>query len=138
MAADLVPVDVLVDCAAQRVHQVVQVGSPESPRLLNAIDTRGRTTFRTAAGLVAKAKLFLSTEGGLVHAAAAFDVPSVVIITGYEHPDMVAYSQNTNLWIHGDHGPCGMKIKCKECWRHVDDHDESNVIEAARRILNAC
>jgi ADP-heptose:LPS heptosyltransferase len=114
---------------------VVQLGVSLVPKLNYVVDMRGDTTFRTAAGIVGRSKTLLSTEGGLVHAATAFDVPSVVVITGYQHPDMVAYPRNTNLWIHGDHGPCGLKRRCDECWKHVLAHDPDEIVADVKRRL---
>lgn len=114
---------------------VVQLGVSDSPQLDGVLDMRGDTTFRTAAGVLGKSKTFLSTEGGLVHAATAFDVPSIVIVTGYQHPNMVAYPRNTNLWIHGDHGPCGLKQRCNECWKHVLAHDPDEIVADVKQRL---
>lgn len=114
--------------------KVVQVGVSQK-KLHNVIDVVGRTTFRTCAGLIGRSRMLLSTEGGLTHAATAFDTPSLVVITGYQHPDMVAYPRNENLWVHGDHGPCGMKAPCPECWKHACAHDPSEIVERVKRRL---
>jgi ADP-heptose:LPS heptosyltransferase len=99
------------------------------------IDMTGRTTFRECAGLIGEASLFLSTEGGLVHAAQAMQTKSVVVITGYQHPDMVAYPQNVNLWINEGHGPCGMKVPCAECESAVCAHDAVEIATLAMGAL---
>ena len=117
-------------------HHIVQVGTEQAPKLEGVLDLRGRTTFRTAAGIVGRSRMLLTTEGGLVHAATAFDVPSLVVITGFSHPNMTAYPRNTNLWIHGDHGPCGFKVKCDECWKHVREHDHNEIVEEARKRMD--
>ena len=44
------------------------------------------TTFREALQVLSKAKLFIGTDGGLHHAAAALGIPSVVIWTGFTSP----------------------------------------------------
>ncbi len=115
--------------------QVVQVGSAK--RTLNGVtNLTCKTTFRTCAGVIGQSKLFLSTEGGLVHAAHAMQTKSVVVITGYEHPKMVAYPQNTNIWVHGDHGPCGNKQFCQQCWSEVSKHDEQEIVNAAVKEIS--
>lgn len=118
------------------VVRVVQVGRSNVRVLDNVIDVTAKTTFRTCAGLIGRSKLFLSTEGGLTHAAQAVGTKSIVVITGYQHPDMVAYPQNINMWIHKNHGPCGKKQKCEECWDAVIGHDEQEIINEAMGVLH--
>ena len=113
---------------------VVQVGNPSGDKLENAIDIRGTTTFRTAAGVVGDSRCFISCEGGLVHAATAFETRSVVIITGYQSEKMVAYPQNININI-GSHGPCGLKIECPECTKDRDIHDYSEILKSVRSLI---
>ena len=94
-----------------------------------------QTSFREAACLIGKSNLLISSEGGLVHAATAVDTTSLVIITGYQHPRMVNYPQNININI-ANHGPCGLKINCKECQDDANKHDESELIQKALDFLN--
>jgi len=108
--------------------QIVQIGSTSSPLLENVIDYRGKTSFREAAILIGESEMFLSTEGGLVHAATTVDTKSLVIITGYQSEDMVAYPQNININI-GNHEPCGLKIKCEECASEVNNHNEKEIVD---------
>ncbi len=113
---------------------VVQVGNTAAAKLDNAIDLRGNTTFREASGIIGKSKAFISCEGGLVHAATAFQTKSVVILTGYQSEKMVAYPQNININI-STHGPCGLKIKCPTCTEDRNKHDCKEIIRAARSLL---
>ena len=115
--------------------QIVQVGNPNTPVLKNVVDMTGKTSFREAALLIGKSKLFLSSEGGLVHAATAVDTKSLVIITGYQSLEMVAYPQNINLYL-AKHGPCGLKIECKDCKQEVESHDHNEIIEKAKEHLS--
>ncbi len=113
---------------------VVQVGAPTSRLLKNVVDFRGKTSFREAALVIGESRAFLSSEGGLVHAATTVDTPSVVIITGYQHPDMVAYPQNVNINL-GQHGPCGLKVKCDDCFSEVMNHDYEEITEKTMTLL---
>ena len=90
----------------------------------------GETSFRAAAGIIGEAQLFMSTEGGLVHAATAVDTKSLVIMTGFGDPKLWSYPQNINIFI-GKHGPCGLKIPCSDCLSDVHKHDEREIINAA-------
>ena len=111
----------------------IQIGL-EAKGLRNVIDMRGKTTFREAAGIIANAELFVSSEGGLTHCANAVNTKAVVIITGYQSPDMICYPENININI-SSHGPCGMKIQCMECHDDAKNHDEANIVRAIREEL---
>mgnify|MGYP003111768185 CR=1 FL=1 len=114
--------------------QIVQVGLPSYPLLKNVTDMRGKTTFRSATLLIEGSELFMSTEGGLVHAATAVDTTSLVVITGYQTSKMVAYPQNINVHI-GTHGPCGLKIPCLDCKRDAAGHDYLELLGKATKHL---
>jgi len=112
----------------------VQVGLPGSKLLEGVIDWTGRTTFKNTAAMIGYSKLFLSSEGGLVHAATAFETKSVVIITGYQAAKMVAYPQNINVDI-SSHGPCGLKINCPDCKEDAKNHDWNKIVKLIEREL---
>tara|TARA_R110000824_G_scaffold28179_3_gene94956 strand:- start:98 stop:937 length:840 start_codon:yes stop_codon:yes gene_type:complete len=116
--------------------QVVQLGLKSDYGLRNTTDFRGLTSFKEAALLIGESKAFLSTEGGLVHAATSVETPAVVIITGYQDERMVAYPQNINVNI-AKHGPCGLKVRCEECVRDANQHDEGQIIERTKELLSA-
>jgi len=113
---------------------VVQIGTADKELLSGAIDFRGKTTFRTAGGIIEKSKLLLSTEGGLTHLATAFRTPALVILTGYQPRKMVEYPQNTYIDI-SSHGPCGLKIACKQCIEDAKSHNFKEVSELTLRYL---
>ena len=117
----------IVDILSKKGLNFVQVGIQDRPKLENVIDMRGKTSFREAAGIIKISDLFLSSEGGLVHAANAVDTKSVVILTGYQTYKMVAYPTNINVDI-SSHGPCGLKIDCPDCINDVDRHDENEIV----------
>ena len=71
-------------------------------------------TFREALAILSKAKLFVGTDGGLHHAAAALGIPSVVIWTGFTSPRHLGYDTHTN--IHDGSEPCGTYDSvCQHC-----------------------
>ena len=108
--------------------QVVQVGRKGNQVLSGVVDFTGKTSFKEAALLIGKSKLFVSTEGGLVHAATAVDTKSVVVMTGYQDKKMVAYPQNINIDI-ANHGPCGLKVPCKLCQKDAESHDYKIIVD---------
>ena len=114
--------------------EIVQVGTKGSKTLSNVTDLTGKTNFKEAVGVIRHAKMLLSTEGGLTHAATAVDTPALVLITGYQDPKMVCYPQNININI-ASHGPCGYKVSCKECEKDVINHDHMEIVRKVREFL---
>jgi hypothetical protein len=112
----------------------VQVGTEGSRVLDNVINWTGQSSFKNTAGIIGYSRLFLSSEGGLVHAATAVDTKSIVIITGYQSEKMVAYPQNININI-SNHGPCGLKTECPKCKKDAEDHDWKEVVSLIENEL---
>ena len=59
--------------------------------------------------------LFIGTEGGMHHAAAALNKKAVIIFGGHISPNITGYSFHKNLYIDDESSPCGNKLKCKHC-----------------------
>ena len=114
---------------------VVQIGQKTDKKLKGSIDMTGFTTFREAAGIISKSSLFVGPEGGLMHAANAVDIKSIIVITGFIHPNMTCYPENINMWIGKNHGPCGMKVLCKECEKEKNEHDYMEIVKLIRREI---
>ena len=123
----------VVDCLKDKI-QFVQLGAPSSKILNNVTSLIGKTSFREAALVIEKSAIFVSTEGGLSHVANAVDKKSLIVLTGYQGYDMVAYPNNINVSI-ASHGPCGLKIKCKDCEKDVLEHDEQELINIIKTEL---
>ena len=112
----------------------VQVGVSGSKVLDNVVDLTGKTTFRDTAKVIKLASVFVSAEGGLVHAATAVGTKSIVIITGYQSEKMVAYPQNINVNI-SSHEVCGLKVSCDHCRLDAENHNHENITEILRKEL---
>jgi len=123
----------IVDSLKDKI-KFVQVGVKGSRVLNNVIDWTGKTSFKNTAKMISYSKLFLSSEGGLVHAATAFDAKSLVVLTGYQSEKMVAYPQNININI-SSHGPCGLKVFCQDCDKDRDDHDWKEIVKVIEEEL---
>jgi len=88
-----------------------QVGDVTAKRYTDWIETK---TFREALAILNKASVFVGTDGGLHHAAAALGIPSVVIWTGFSSPRHLGYDTHRN--IHDGSEPCGtFNSVCKHC-----------------------
>ena len=77
--------------------QVVQLGVANSPILEGVVSLCGQTNFRQAALVQRNSALFIGTEGGLMHAAAAVGTPSVILWGGVTIPDFAGYPSITKL-----------------------------------------
>ena len=89
----------------------LQLGDVSVNRYTNWKET---ATFRDALKVLSKAKLFVGTDGGLHHAAAALGIPSVVIWTGFTSPRHLGYDTHRN--IHDGSEPCGTYDSvCQHC-----------------------
>ena len=126
----------VVDYLVSTGETIVQVGAPTlDQKLKNIIDLTGKTSFREAACIISRSKLFVSSEGGLMHAANAVGTRSVILFTGFIHPTMTGYPENKNIWIGKDHGPCGMKLLCNQCEKNALEHDPEELILSVKEML---
>ena len=69
------------------------------------------------------------------HAAAALDVPSVVIFGGYISPKQTGYSTQENIFTGGE--PCGMRIPCDHCATAMKAIDPEMVAEKLVAVVAA-
>jgi len=103
-------------------HILVQLGPPGVKVLPNAIDLTGKTSFREAAGVIGQARLFVGCEGGLMHATSAMDTKAVILVSGFESPEMFCYPQNINIYKKVECSPCGLKTPCpydRKCMKKI-------------------
>ena len=92
--------------------KVVQCGPPGTRWLNNAVGVE-TPSFRLAAAVLAVARGFVGTEGGLMHAAAAVGTPGVIIWSEFISPEITGYSTMHNLRHAGK--PCGSRVDCPGC-----------------------
>ncbi len=71
-------------------------------------------TFLDACGVLSGAKCYVGPEGGLHHAAAALNIPAVVIFGGMTSPANTGYDSHVNLF-QPDGSPCGRRVPCEHC-----------------------
>jgi len=107
----------------------VQIGSPNSRKLDNALCINGKLTFRETYGVLKNSMFLLSTEGGLVHLANASGTKSFVIYTSYQHPSMTMYPENTliDIALYRDEI---LGYKNHELYeKERESHNETEIIE---------
>ena len=117
--------------------KLVQIGKKTQEKFLEYANTDflGKTSFREAASIIKYSDLFVSSEGGLMHAANAVEKKSVIVYSGFIHPKMTGYPENINLWAGESHGPCGMKSKCEDCQKDMENYDYRNIISAVHHLM---
>lgn len=81
----------VVDALRVDGRRIVQLGLPGARLLDGAIDLRGKTNFRAACAVLARARLFLGTESGLMHAARAVGADATIVWGGVTLPEFAAY-----------------------------------------------
>lgn len=101
---------------------------------LDRVDQIKTGSFRLAAAVLQRARLYIGPEGGLHHAAAALDVPAVVIFGGFISPAVTGYATHTNLFS-GDGLGCGNIDPCEHCRKAMDRISVDQVYGAAMRLL---
>lgn len=126
----------LADLLREEAGQVVvQVGVEGSPVLSGVVNLVGRTSFRTATGLIGEARLFIGYEGGLGHASRAMDTKSVILVSGYEPLGLLSYPDNVNIYKKVGCAPCGLKIPCPYQRKCMKEISVDEVYKSALRLL---
>lgn len=93
-------------------------------------------TFREACGLIASADLYVRSESGLCHAAAALRVPQVTLFGGCMDPEVMGYyPQQTVIADTGDGSPCGRWLPCTHCYQAMQRITVDQVATAMRQQL---
>lgn len=89
-------------------------------------------TFNDAINHLAGARLLITTDGALHHAAAALGIPAIVLWGGVASPENLGYEQHINLW-HGNFS-CGTHSKaCKHCQQALAKITVEEVLAAYER-----
>ena len=83
-------------------------------KLMNVFNING-LSFRMACAFIKHLDLFVGTEGGFHHAAAALDKNAVVIFGGFISPSVTGYDFHSNIYVDNNNSPCGKKFLCEHC-----------------------
>jgi heptosyltransferase-2 len=100
------------------------------------IDLTGKTGLKEAMALMARCRLFISNDSGLMHVAAALGVPTVAIF-GSTNPVATSPPGRDNVIIHKDVAcsPC-LKTHCPTDFQCMDLIGVDDIYEAAVRMLD--
>jgi hypothetical protein len=127
-----------VDALRADGHQVAQLGLPGGRALAGAADLRGKTDFRAACAVLARARMFLGTESGLMHAARAVGADAVIVWGGVTLPEFAGYPDRHDIVCHRVAcAPCGNLGWCDNAHICMAGIDADEVIARVRARLNA-
>lgn len=126
----------LVLALLERRIECVQVGVGPEPRVVGARFVQ-TMTFRQACGALSGARAAVLQEGGLHHAAAALDVPAVVIFGGYISPRCTGYASQRNLFVETEEHRlgCGARNFCPHCYEAMQQITVRRVLKELEVIL---
>lgn len=97
-----------------------------------------QATFRDACGLIATASVYVRSESGLCHAAAALGVRQVTLFGGCMDPDVMAgYPGQTVIADTSSGSPCGQWNPCAHCAAAMQRITVGMVAKAIRAHLRA-
>ncbi len=117
-------------------HQRIQVGVGNAEPLEGVIDLKNKTSFREAALLMKRSALFIGTEGGLMHAASAVDVPALILWGGITLPEFAGYADQQKILCHYvDCAPCGNLGWCNNGHKCMRSLKTSEVQKAITSLL---
>lgn len=114
----------------------VQIGGLDEPLLEHVIDMRG-LSIRESIYLLSRARLTLTVEGFVSHAAATFGTPVIVIFSGYH--DLKTFVYPITVPIHADPAPACAPCQLITCSQPsqlcMDVIQPPQVIAAVERAL---
>lgn len=116
-------------------YTFVQTG-PEESRTLPIVERIVTKTFREALSVLSGARMVVTTDGALHHAAAAMGVPAVVIWGGVASPVNLGYDSHVNLWSGAV--PCGTyRGPCNHCKQALEKITVKMVKDAISAVYQA-
>jgi hypothetical protein len=93
-------------------------------------------SFRQACAILGTAGAFVGTDGGLHHAAAALDIPAVVLWGHYSSPGVFGYDDHWNI-RHVDNIGCGSAwVECSECPESMEKITVDEVVTAIKELMD--
>lgn len=112
----------------------VQCGPVIGTKWLEGAEAVPTTTFRQALAVLSVCRALVTTEGGLMHGAAAVGTPAVVLWSEFIAPNVTGYRQHHN--IRHAHRTCGMRVNCPSCRKSMEAITVREVAGALTEILS--
>ncbi len=119
----------------REVYNFIQITYGENKVIKGVINVHG-LNFRVSSAILSKCDLFVGSEGGMHHAAAATNKQAVVIFGGHISPQITGYNFHKNLYSNIEKSPCGAKDICKHCELSMSLITPKAVTKSIEDILN--
>lgn len=95
-------------------YRLLQFKHSHSRRLIAGADIVQLPRFREAIAVMTRAAMYVGTEGGMMHAAAAVGIKAAVLFGGWSPPIVCGYPGHVNL-VGNNGAACGSLHPCKHC-----------------------
>lgn len=123
----------LVNLLKRDGYFIAQMG-PIGTRPMQHVEMIQTPTFRSACAVMAHCKGFVFPDGGGHHAAAAMNIPGVVIMGGFTPVELTGYCMHRNLGVSlGD--ACGMRVKCPHCAKEMAKITPELVLQQLKEVI---
>lgn len=131
--------DYLQEVVSKIKLPVVQIGGSNDAQLLVTKDLRGKTSFREAATVIKGAKMHLGLDSVLMHFAAHFNVPSIVMFGG-TLPQAAINPENNHVHVieTEDRGPCVTSCHLIECEAKKQGYEKCINNIPVDRVIDEC
>ena len=127
-------VQLSAELVAYHHSRVIQCTQSSAVKVLLSAERVVTPTFRQALAVLSVCRALVTTEGGLMHGAAAVGTPAVVLWSEFIDPSITGYKQHRN--IRHASKTCGMRINCPSCRRSMEAITVDEVFNAFTEILN--
>lgn len=128
----------LIDRIRNAGQDVLLVGSAsDKSSYKNVIDLRGKLTLPQLACLMGQAECFIGLDSGPANMAAALNVPSIIICSGTNIPQLWIPNNPNVRFIFKDVEckPCGLKMCAKNKHECMDSISVDYVVDALRKVV---
>lgn len=126
----------IVDNIYQKIP-IVQMSIPGNKILNNVINiSNDIRNFREASLIIKYCKLFISTEGALMHACSIHNKKCIIIYPPLFNPIMTEYPCVDTIWIKSyNHFNCFKEKDCIKCRELMNNFDENIIINKINTYL---
>jgi len=131
----------LIDRIKKDGRDVLLVGSAnDEGRYENVTDLRGKLSLPQLACLIKRTGSFIGLDSGPANIAAALNVPSVIVCSGTNVPQLWVPNNQNVKFIYRDTEckPCGMKVCMKEkheCMESITVEEVMNAVESITNLV---
>lgn len=114
----------------------IQIGLESDPVLPTSYRMNGQIDFLQSVQLLSQSKLFIGPEGAFMHAAAAINIPAVIIFGGYIHPHQSGYHNTTGIKSDIACAPCLLTSPCPIALQCMKEIAADTVLSKAYELLS--